>query len=125
MRRKKSVPRRDARGLSDSVQIAILVPLLTLLLFGVIDFALLMHAQSAANEAARAGAEAQALLNAEPDVGSKVATDIGEDAGLKNISISTIKADGLVTVKIEADAPIPFPKDVKVQAQYSMPIEGS
>ncbi len=125
MRRKKSVPRRDARGLSDSVQIAVLIPLLTLLLFGLIDFALLMHAQSAANEAARAGAEAQALLNADPGIGRKVATDIGEDAGLKNISVSTTEANGLVTVKIEAIAPIPFPNEMKIQAQSSMPLEGS
>jgi hypothetical protein len=59
-RSRRPEPRRTDRG-SAAVELAIVLPLLLLLLFGVIDFGRMLNTQITLTEAAREGARAAAL----------------------------------------------------------------
>ncbi|HEX6685086.1 MAG TPA: TadE/TadG family type IV pilus assembly protein [Candidatus Limnocylindrales bacterium] len=62
--------RRD-RGAA-AVEMALLLPLLLLLVFGIVDFGRMLHAQITVTEAAREGARAAVILNSRAAAQSRV-----------------------------------------------------
>ncbi len=91
-------PRHTDRG-SATVELALVLPLLLLLLFGVIDFGRMLHTQITLTEAAREGARAAALGF---DPGARVARAAG-GVTLASASVTAcpdddLSADASVTV---------------------------
>jgi TadE-like protein len=88
----RTSPRRSGPGAdkgSAAVEMALVAPLLLLMLFGVIDFGRMLHAQITVTEAAREGSRAAALgYPAEPRV-TAVAGRLGA------VSVQTTPCDGI------------------------------
>ena len=99
---------RDERGLSESVQWAILWPLLMLLTLGIIQAGIFLHGRNVAQRATTAAVDA-----ARGSYGSSVdAQHLGESiassGGLRNISVRVQRTGTTATAEISAYAPMIF-----------------
>lgn len=96
---------RGERGLSDSVQWAILVPVILLTVLGLIQVGIWMQGRSVASNAAVAGAEEAALLGAGPDSAREVAQKIADDGGLKDTHVDVEVRTTTVRVSVKGRMP--------------------
>lgn len=96
----KPIPARDERGVNESLQWALVWPLVMLAVLGILQTALWLHARQAAQHAAVAAAEAEAVLHPEPHAGERVAREITEIAGLREVQVDVARAPDLVTVTV-------------------------
>lgn len=79
---------RDERGVSDSVQWAVLTPLLLLTLLGSIQVGLWAHGRTIASHAAVAGAEEASLLGASTSDARVLAQAIAAGGGLTDVHVT-------------------------------------
>ena len=93
---------RSARGLSESVQWAVLTPLVLMVLLGLIHAGVLMHGRGVAGQAALAGAEAQSLSGSGPGVGERVAREVAEAGGLRSVDVQAGQEGGNARVEVRA-----------------------
>lgn len=91
---------RAQRGLSESVQWAVLTPLLLLVVLGIVHSGIWLHGRNVAANAALAGAEAQSLSGAGSDVGGSVARDVAQRGGLRDVQVSSSRSGGEVVVVV-------------------------
>lgn len=84
---------RDERGLTESVQWALLMPVLLGVLLGGLQVALTWHARNVALAAASAGAEAGAALSARPDDAHRAARTVLAGGGMSDVRID-VRDDG-------------------------------
>lgn len=91
---------RSERGMNDSVQWAILTPLLLFLILGALQVGLWAHGRSIASSAAIAGAEAGARLEASPGTAQAVAHEVAERGGLRNVQVTVAKDASQVRVVV-------------------------
>ncbi|MFZ2261164.1 TadE-like protein [Luteococcus japonicus] len=77
----------DERGLSESLQWAVLLPVVMLTVLGIIQSGIWLHGRSVAANAALAGAEAQALSGAGGGTGARVAREVAEHGGLREVQV--------------------------------------
>lgn len=82
--------RRDARGMSGSVQWALLVPTLLLCVLGAIQTGLWLYGRTVASHAAIATAEEAALLGASEADARVVGTAIATGGGLTDLQIHVV-----------------------------------
>lgn len=89
---------RDDRGAA-AVELGLLLPLLLLILFGIIDFGRMYHAQVTLTQAAREGARLAAFAEAEDEVVARAEdAATGLDRVSASISSSCPGTDGIVSV---------------------------
>ena len=113
------------RGLSESVQLALLLPLILLTLLATIQGAVWLHGRNAVTNAAIAAAEVQAMQGSCAGSAQGVATRIAEDAGLTAVTVHTGGGAETVTVTVAARVPLVIDVDREVvQAPASRPREG-
>lgn len=93
------------RGLSESVQWAVLGTVALVCLLALMEAAVVLHGRNVAAAAALTGAQAQALLNAQEGVGVQVATQTAASGGLTDIQVVVSVEHGLVTVRVDATVP--------------------
>ena len=98
---RRSPRRHDGRGLSESVQWAVLTPVVLFVLLGGIHAGIVLHGRTVAANAALAGAEAQALAGASEGVGARVAREVAEQGGLRSVEVSTASPPGAVSVRVD------------------------
>lgn len=79
---------RDQRGLTDSLQWAILTPLLLLTVMGAIQVGLWSHGRTIASNAAIAAAEEAAALGATASDAEALAAAIATGSGLADVSVT-------------------------------------
>lgn len=91
--------RRD-RGAA-AVEMALLLPLLLLLVFGIIDFGRMLNAQITVTEAAREGARAAAISNSGSEAESRVAKLV--DGATVEVSPDDTPCDGTA---VDADVTV-------------------
>jgi len=78
---------RPDRGMSGSVQWAVLVPVILFTVLGAIQAGLWMHGRTVASHAAIAAAEEAALLGASEADARTLGTDIAASGGLTDIQV--------------------------------------
>ena len=118
-------PRGGERGLSESVQWAILGTAFLACLLGLIEAGLVLHGRSVAVAAALAGSNAQAVLGAGPAAGAQAAGDVAAAGGLVGVAVTVTPAPGTVTVRVEAKVPTFFGWVTPlVRAESTRPWEG-
>lgn len=106
-RRGPAATRRPVDGGAAAVELAIVLPILLLVMFGIIDLGRLMNQQITLTEAAREGARVGALHGSPADVRAKVAALVGAGVTLTYTggtptvcgTGSTAGADATVTVQ--------------------------
>jgi len=117
---------RDQRGISESVQWAILSLAIMTALFGMTEAALVLHGRSVAVAAALAGSTAQAALRASPDAGMKTALERASAGGLVSVDVAVSNSPGRVTVRVDAGVPTLVGwVSPRVWAESTRPLEGS
>ncbi|HNV10635.1 MAG TPA: pilus assembly protein [Propionibacteriaceae bacterium] len=96
---------RGDRGLSDSVQWALLVPVILLALLGGIQAGIVLHARTVADNAALTAAEI-AAVGGSNSAATLAARDVAGDAGLRDVQVTMTTSAGLVTVTVKAKAQV-------------------
>ncbi|HHV20238.1 MAG TPA: hypothetical protein GXZ30_01655 [Propionibacterium sp.] len=115
---------RDERGFSESVQWALLVPLLMTLLLGAIQVGMLWHGHNTARHAAAAAAEIESVHQAEPGSGQPSARRIAAAGGLSDVAVRVTRGAGRVDVEVSATVPVLIDLGMaRVTQQASAPIE--
>jgi Flp pilus assembly protein TadG len=99
---------RDERGLSESVQWAVLWPALMLVTLGIIQAGIFLHGRNVAQRAATAAVDtARGSYGSVADA-RQLATTIAGSGGLKDISVRVQRTAITVTVDVSATAPMIF-----------------
>jgi Flp pilus assembly protein TadG len=99
---------RDERGLSESVQWAVLWPALMLLTLGIIQAGIFLHGRNVAQRAATAAVDAARGSYGSTAEAERLATNIASSGGLKSISIRVQRTTTAVNADVSAYAPMIF-----------------
>jgi Flp pilus assembly protein TadG len=99
---------RDERGLSESVQWAILWPLLMLVTLGIIQAGIFLHGRNVAQRAATAAVDAARGTYGSTADAESLGSTIASSGGLRSISVRVQRTGTTVTADISANAPMIF-----------------
>lgn len=120
------VPTVNHRGMSDSVQWAVLTPLILLCLLGVVQAGVWMAGRSAAQQAAMAGAERAAILGGSAVDARDTAYRVAAQAGLRSVVVEVSEAGPGVDVVVRAEVGSLLPGSLdRVSADAHRPKEPS
>jgi Flp pilus assembly protein TadG len=97
-------PIRDDRGLTESVQLAILWPLLMLATLGIIQAGIWLHARNVAFRAATVAVDAARGSYGSAADAEAAARGVAEAGGLKQVQVSVIRRVAIVDVTVRASA---------------------
>jgi len=103
-----SLAGRDERGLSESVQWAVLWPALMLVTLGIIQAGIFLHGRNVAQRAATAAVDAARGSYGIPGNAQHLAESIASSGGLTNISVRVQRTGTAVTAEVSAYAPMIF-----------------
>ncbi|WP_396121938.1 TadE/TadG family type IV pilus assembly protein [Aestuariimicrobium sp. p3-SID1156] len=92
------------RGLTQSIQWALLAPVIMLTIVGLVQAAVWLQARQCAGQAAISGAEAEALFQAPAGSGRTVAEQIAQQGGLENVHVRVHRTGGMAVVTVTASA---------------------
>jgi Flp pilus assembly protein TadG len=93
------------RGASESTQWAVLTPVLLLLILGLVQLGVWLHARTVASQAAATVADLSANGDSDAVAAGRRVADAG---GLEQIAITTEVRSGVVVVTVNARAPMFF-----------------
>ena len=99
---------RDERGLSESVQWAVLWPALMLLTLGIIQAGIFLHGRNVAQRAATAAVDAARGSYGSAAEAEHLAANIASSGGLKNISVHVQRTGTTVSADVSASSPMIF-----------------
>jgi len=119
-----SSPTSDQRGVSESIQWAILGAAFLVSLLAMVEVGLVWHGRSLSTEAALAGANAQSVLRAPAGSGLEAATAVAVAGGLKNVQVQVNLTGTVVTVIVTGSVSTGLGL-VTVRAETRRPLEGS
>ncbi|QGN34570.1 TadE family protein [Microlunatus sp. Gsoil 973] len=96
------------RGLTNSLQFAVIVPALMLATFGLIQAGLWLHARNVAAEAVTAAADVARDYDGDADAARRAANRIAATGGLTDVHLTVSKAPTSVSVTMVARPPVIF-----------------
>jgi Flp pilus assembly protein TadG len=99
---------RDERGLSESVQWAILWPLLMLLTLGIIQAGIFLHGRNVAQRAATAAVDAARGSYGTASDAQRLAETIASSGGLEHISVRIRRTGTTASADVSGNAPMIF-----------------
>jgi len=99
---------RDERGLSESVQWAILWPLLMLLTLGIIQAGIFLHGRNVAQRAATAAVDAARGSYGTASDAQRLAETIASSGGLEDISVRVQRTGTTASADVSGNAPMIF-----------------
>jgi Flp pilus assembly protein TadG len=115
---------RDERGLSESVQWAVLWPALMLLTLGIIQAGIFVHGRNVAQRAATAAVDAARGSYGSAADAQYLAANIATSAGLKDISVRVQRSGTTVSADVSASAPMIFDLRLgRISETASAPLE--
>ncbi|BCR81055.1 hypothetical protein SK1NUM_14980 [Arachnia rubra] len=116
--------RNDQRGLTGSVQVALLLPLAVLVLLATLQWALLLWAESTAMAAAQDSARAAAALGASEADGQAAGERAVSNSGIGNVTIAVSRTTGFSNAVVRGAAIRVLPLvDVTVRQEAMVPVE--
>jgi hypothetical protein len=115
---------RDDRGLTESVQLAILWPLLMLATLGIIQSGIWLHARNVAFRAATVAVDAARGSYGSAADAEAAARVVAEAGGLKQVRVSVVRRAAVVDVTVRARAVLILDLGLgSLTASASAPIE--
>jgi len=115
---------RDERGLSESVQWAVLWPLLMLLTLGIIQAGIFLHGRNVAQRAATAAVDAARGSYGSAGDAEQLGARIAGSGGLRNISVRVQRTGSTVTADVSAHPPMIFDLDLgRINETAAAPLE--
>jgi Flp pilus assembly protein TadG len=103
---------RDERGLSESVQWAILWPVVMLLTLGIIQAGIFLHGRNVAQRAATAAVDAARGSYGSATDAEHLGVSIASSGGLRNISVRVQRTGTTATADVSAYPPMIFDLDL-------------
>ncbi len=97
---------RDERGLSESVQYAVIFPLLMLLTLGVIQAGIWIHGHTVASRAAAAGVDIARGSTGQTGEARETATRLAVAGGLHDVIVQTTRSGTTAEVVVSGRAPL-------------------
>lgn len=97
---------RDERGLSESLQLAVVWPVLMLVTLGVIEGGTWLHARNVAERAAIAAVGEASGSYGNDDTARELGRDLAASGGLSNVEVAVSRGASAVTVVVSADSPL-------------------
>lgn len=97
---------RNERGHSESVQWAMLTPIVMLLLLGAIQVAMAWHGRNTVQHAAAAAAEAESLFRAPAGSGQRAAETIAAAGGVSGVAVRVNRTPDRVHVEVSGRVPL-------------------
>ena len=95
---------RSERGVSESVQYALIWPVLMLATLGIIQSGIWLHGRNVAQRAATAAADTARGTYGTSGDAEAIARDIAHSGGLQQISVEVRRSSTVVTVVVHAQA---------------------
>jgi Flp pilus assembly protein TadG len=115
---------RDERGLSESVQWAVLWPLLMLVTLGIIQAGIFLHGRNVAQRAATAAVDAARGSYGSTTDAEQLGTTIAGSGGLRNISVRVRATGTTVSADVSGYAPMIFDLDLgRINETAAAPLE--
>ena len=115
---------RDERGVSESVQWAVLWPLLMLVTLGIIQAGIFLHGRNVAQRAATAAVDAARGSYGSATDAEHLAEAIASSGGLTEVSVRVQRTGAVVNVDVSGYAPMIFDLDLGgVTATATAPLE--
>ena len=115
---------RGERGVVESVQWAILLPVVLLTILGIIQVGLWAHGRTVASNAAITAAERAALFEGAGSDARAAALRVAEHGGLIGVEVSLSESAGEVTARVQGRMPTFFDLgQTRVSEQASRPRE--
>jgi Flp pilus assembly protein TadG len=115
---------RDERGVSESVQWAVLWPVLMLVTLGIIQAGIFLHGRNVAQRAATAAVDAARGSYGSPADAEHLAEAIASSGGLTEVSVRVQRTGAVVNVDVSGYAPMIFDLDLGgVTATATAPLE--
>jgi Flp pilus assembly protein TadG len=102
------VPARDERGLSESVQWAVLWPVLMLVTLGIIQSGIFLHGRNVAQRAATAAVDFARGSYGTAAEAQHLGQQIAAAGGLKDISVHVSRTGTTVSAEVSGHAPMIF-----------------
>jgi Flp pilus assembly protein TadG len=99
---------RSERGLTNSLQFAVIIPALMLATFGLIQAGLWLHARNVAAEAVTAAADVARDYNGDSAAARQAANRIAETGGLTAVHLTVDRSATSVSVTMVARPPVIF-----------------
>jgi Flp pilus assembly protein TadG len=100
------LPRRNERGLSESVQFALVWPVLMLSTLGLLQAGLWLHGRNVAQRAATAAVDTARGTTGTVGAAQEVASDLARSGGLNDVSVDVVRGSTAVTATVTANAPL-------------------
>ena len=97
---------RNERGLSESVQYAVIFPLLMLVTLGVIQAGIWVHGHSVASRAAAAGVDIARGSTGQATEARETATRLATAGGLHDVSVQATRSGATAEVVVSGRAPL-------------------
>ena len=95
----------DERGVSESVQWAVILPALLLCVLGLVQAGVWLHGRQVVQTAAMAAADAQADLGAPPGAGVTAARRVAAAGGFREVTVTVSTTDRTVQAQVRARVP--------------------
>ena len=116
--------RNDQRGLTGSVQVALLLPLSGMVLLATLPWGILLRAESTAMAAAQDSARAAAALGASEADGQAAGERAVSNSGIGNVTIAVSRTTGFSNAVVRGAAIRVLPLvDVTVRQEAMVPVE--
>lgn len=100
--------RRSQRGVTASTQFAVIFPALMLIIFGMIQAGIWLHARNVAGQAANAAADVARSYQGDATRARQVAYKITAVGGLQDVTVQVARGQDSVDVTLTGRAPIVF-----------------
>jgi hypothetical protein len=100
------LPRRDERGLSESVQLAVVWPVLLLVTLGIIQAGIWLHARNVAERAASVAVDAARGSFGTSGEAQQLGVELARAGGLQDVSLVLSRGATSVTATLTAQAPL-------------------
>jgi Flp pilus assembly protein TadG len=115
---------RDERGLSESVQWAVLWPALMLLTLGIIQAGIFLHGRNVAQRAATAAVDHARGSYGSVAEAQNIAANLASSGGLKDVSVRVQRTGTTVNADVAANAPMIFDLRLgRINESASAPLE--
>jgi Flp pilus assembly protein TadG len=95
---------KDAERGAAAVEFALVVPILLLLVFGIVDFGMMLNRDTMVNNASRDGVRAASLGATSTEVKSIVATNLGVPLNEVSTTVTCTKPDGSACTTYDAQS---------------------
>lgn len=100
------LPPRDQRGLSESLQLAVVWPVLMLVTLGIIQAGIWLNARNVAERAATAVVDAARGTDGGSGAAEELGTDLARAGGLTDVSVTVVRGPTKVSARVTGNAPL-------------------